>query len=146
MVAAPQYRAAANTAMGWKNSNLRGEGDGLSESEVWGGCPATGILARFLSVLIPPIKHKFANRLRLPVFYLIHFNTVEHLKMSSFDASRQFFVRRDHDLWVEFHNASCNMVRVTKGDLHARPFKRICKSLELCLALLFHQTQNPSVL
>ena len=25
MVAAPQYRAAANTAMGWKNSNLRTE-------------------------------------------------------------------------------------------------------------------------
>jgi hypothetical protein len=23
VVAAPQYRAAANTAMGWKNSNLR---------------------------------------------------------------------------------------------------------------------------
>ena len=25
MVAAPQYRAAANTAMGWKNANLRSE-------------------------------------------------------------------------------------------------------------------------
>jgi hypothetical protein len=25
VVAAPQYRAAANTAMGWKNSNLRTE-------------------------------------------------------------------------------------------------------------------------
>ena len=25
VVAAPQYRAAANTAMGWKNSNLRSE-------------------------------------------------------------------------------------------------------------------------
>ena len=25
VVAAPQYRAAANTAMGWKNANLRSE-------------------------------------------------------------------------------------------------------------------------
>jgi hypothetical protein len=73
VVAAPQYRAADNTAMGWKNSNLRtemtrllrragvsgwprlfhsvmlqegrasrrSEGDGVSESVVWGGCPAT---------------------------------------------------------------------------------------------------------
>ena len=77
VVAAPQYRAAANTAMGWKNSNLRseitrllrragvsawprlfhsmrasrrGEGDGVSESVVWGGCPATGRLTRFIFI------------------------------------------------------------------------------------------------
>jgi hypothetical protein len=117
VVAAPQYRAAANTAMGWKNANLRsemtrllrragvsgwprlfhsmrasrqtelqrvfplhvvcswlgnspriaqqsyllvteddfaraagvgeGDGGGVSQLVVWGGCPETGILTRF---------------------------------------------------------------------------------------------------
>ncbi|MFO0064609.1 MAG: hypothetical protein ACK523_01475, partial [Pirellulaceae bacterium] len=31
VVAAPQYRAAANTAMGWKNANLRSEMTRLPE-------------------------------------------------------------------------------------------------------------------
>jgi len=39
VVAAPQYRAAANTAMGWKNSNLRTEMTRLLRSAGVSGWP-----------------------------------------------------------------------------------------------------------
>ena len=80
VVAAPQYRAAVNTAMGWKNSNLRTEmtrllrragvsgwprlfhsmrasrrsesdGGGVMQFVIWGGCPETGILSRITTHL-----------------------------------------------------------------------------------------------
>jgi hypothetical protein len=39
VVAAPQYRAAANTAMGWKNANLRSELLRLLRRAGVSGCP-----------------------------------------------------------------------------------------------------------
>ena len=41
VVAAPQYRAAANTAMGWKNSNLRTEMTRLLRRAGVSGWPTT---------------------------------------------------------------------------------------------------------
>jgi hypothetical protein len=49
VVAAPQYRAAANTAMGWKNSNLRTEMTRLLRRAGVSGCPRLfhyGMLAK----------------------------------------------------------------------------------------------------
>jgi len=42
VVAAPQYRAAANTAMGWKNSNLRTEMTRLLRRAGVAGWPRLG--------------------------------------------------------------------------------------------------------
>jgi hypothetical protein len=58
VVAAPQYRAAANTAMGWKNSNLRTEMTRLLRRAGVSGCPRLfhyGMLAK-LARLGPEIR------------------------------------------------------------------------------------------
>ena len=54
VVAAPQYRAAANTAMGWKNSNLRTEMTRLLRRAGISDWPAVATCRQTVEALLAP--------------------------------------------------------------------------------------------
>jgi hypothetical protein len=56
VVAAPQYRAAANTAMGWKTSNLRTEMTRLLRHADFSGSPDVATCRQTVEPLLAPLS------------------------------------------------------------------------------------------